>query len=168
MDQAVDIALRAAVVIGSIIMLTRLQGLRSFSKLSGFDFATTVAVGSVLAGAVTTLDVSPWVFVGALAALFAVQIALTRYRIWRGGNSILDNAPVLVMENGELLQDAMARVGLTETDLMAKLREANAFDLSHVHAVIVETTGDVSVLHGPIDGPRPDTRVMRGVRRIDA
>jgi uncharacterized membrane protein YcaP (DUF421 family) len=32
---------------------------------------------------------------------------------------------------------------------MAKLREANVTRFEQIHAVIAETTGDISVLHGP-------------------
>lgn len=32
----------------AVILLTRLAGVRSFSKMSGFDFAVTVAIGSFL------------------------------------------------------------------------------------------------------------------------
>lgn len=165
MPDFIDILLRTAVALAAIIALTRLQGLRSFSKLSGFDFAITVSVGSILAAAVTTLGTGLHVFVMALAALFLLQYGMTRWRVAKGGSSALDNTPLLIMENGMPLEDNMARAGVTHADLRAKLREANAFDLSSVHAVIVETTGDVSVLHGPADGPRPDTWVMDGVRR---
>ena len=32
--------------------------------------------------------------------------------------------------------------------MIAKLREANVLDISEVRAVVLETTGDISVLHG--------------------
>ncbi|WP_299045034.1 YetF domain-containing protein [uncultured Tateyamaria sp.] len=165
MTDIFDILLRTVLIVGSIILLTRLQGLRSFSKLSGFDFAITVSVGSILAAAVTTLGTGVHVFAIALAALFLVQFLLTRLRVWRDGASALDNAPLLIMEDGVPLQENMKLAGVTHADLRAKLREANAFDLATVHAVVVETTGDVSVLHGPADGPRPDARVMEDVQR---
>lgn len=38
----------------SMILLTRVSGLRSFSKMSGFDFAVTVVIGSVLATTVVS------------------------------------------------------------------------------------------------------------------
>lgn len=35
-----------------IILITRISGLRTFAKMSSFDFATTIAIGSILASAV--------------------------------------------------------------------------------------------------------------------
>ncbi|WP_217271986.1 hypothetical protein [Sphingopyxis sp. BSNA05] len=47
-EQIALIALSAAAMYVTVILLTRLAGVRSFSKMSGFDFAVTVAIGSVL------------------------------------------------------------------------------------------------------------------------
>lgn len=166
MPTLLEIILRAALVIGAIIILSRLHGLRSFSKMSGFDFAITVSIGSVLAGVVTTLSTPFWHFLAALAALFFVQIALSQSRArWSAVSDALDNPPLLIMENGQPLPDNLTKGGMTLDDLWAKLREANAYDLSQVHAVVLESTGDVSVLHGPQDGPTPNPRLMESVRR---
>ena len=54
--------------------------------------------------------------------------------------------------------------GLTEAGESGTLllREANALQLSQVRAVILEDTGDVSVLHGPEE---VDDELLEGVRR---
>lgn len=38
----------------AIIIFTRINGLRTFSKMSSFDFAVTVAIGSVIASTAAT------------------------------------------------------------------------------------------------------------------
>ncbi len=163
---ALDILTRAILAIGTIIALTRIHGLRSFSKMSGFDFAITVSIGSVLAGAVTTSGTSIWVYIMALFALFAVQIVISQSRVrLKSLRAAVDNPPLLIMEDGEMILENMTRAGITESDLWAKLREANAYNLDHVRAVVMESTGDVSVLHGPKDGPAISDQVMQGVRR---
>ena len=57
-----------------IIFLVRVVGLRSFSKMTNFDFVMTVAMGSLLAGASQS---SEWTgllqTLTAMASLFAVQ-----------------------------------------------------------------------------------------------
>ena len=134
--------------------------------MSGFDFAITVSFGSILAGAVTAPQTNLWIFLSALAGLFALQALLSQSRaFWTFPAKLLDNPPRLVMENGQILERNLQRAGMTRSDLYAKLREANAFDLRTVHAVVVESTGDVSVLHGDPSGPRPDACLLEGVRR---
>lgn len=155
---------RAALAVAAIVLLTRLNGLRTFSKMSGFDFAVTVALGSVLASAVmATAASSFWINVGALAALVAVQAAISRVRERVPAfKSAIDNAPLLLMENGRILEENLVKGQITRGDLMGKLREANALKLSEVRAVVLEDTGDVSVLHGPGE---VDAALLDGVRR---
>ena len=154
---------RALIGLAAIVLMTRLFGLRSFSKMSSFDCAVTVAFGSVLAAMVTAPDSSVWPYLCAIAALFTVQGLVALARVWWGPvEGLLDNSPLLVMENGVPLDANLAKARMTRGDLDGKLREANAFDLSKVRAVVVEATGDVSVLHG--DGELSEA-VLSGVRR---
>ena len=51
------------------------------------------------------------------------------------------------MKNGEILYENLSKANVGEGDLIAKLREANVLEFSEVHAVILESTGDMSVLH---------------------
>ncbi|MEP0546470.1 MAG: YetF domain-containing protein [Rhodothermales bacterium] len=136
----------------ALILLTRLFGLRSFSKMSGFDFAVTVSIGSILAGTVLTPSPPLLQALVALATLYALQIGLAA---WRARSStvadVVDNQPVLLMAGRTILHDNLRRVNVSEADLRAKLREANVLSLDSVHAVVFESTGDVSVLHGDAD-----------------
>ncbi|SFT16446.1 Protein of unknown function [Sulfitobacter marinus] len=133
-----------------VILLVRIVGLRSFSKMTNFDFVMTVAMGSLLAGA---SQASEWTglaqILAAMASLFAVQFvaSILRQRSQMVAN-LLENTPVFLMRDGVILYDALRATRVSESDLIAKLRNANALDLSTVHAAILETTGDVSVLHG--------------------
>lgn len=66
------------------------------------------------------------------------------------------------MDNGAILEHNLTRSRLTQDDLMAKLREANAFDLRHVYAVVFEATRDVSVLHvDPRDNEKISSEVCK-------
>lgn len=62
----------------------------------------------------------------------------------------------------------MQEARITRADLLAKLREANVPRLDQVRAVVMETTGDVSVLHaGSEDRGILDEELLDGVRGID-
>jgi uncharacterized membrane protein YcaP (DUF421 family) len=152
-----------AVALTWIISLVRLVGLRSFSKMTNFDFVTTVAQGSLLAGASQASSWSAFAqALFAMAALFAVQYALALAR--QSSNKVestLQNRPVMLMENGEILEDALAECRVAKDDLFAKLREANVLRMADVRAAILETTGDVSILHGD----RISDEILRGVTK---
>lgn len=149
-----------------ILILVRLVGLRSFSKMTAFDFVTTIAVGSLLATIGTTSEWTAFTQgLVALAALFLVQSLLARGR--RHSESfarLIGNDPILLMENGEFIQAALEQSRVTRTDVYAKLRKANAVNMTCVRAVVLETTGDISVLHGP----HVDDEILTGVHRVSS
>jgi len=118
--------------------------------MTNFDFVMTVAVGSLLAGASQSTDwqgiLQPCV---AMACLFLVQRIAARMRVESDRfESLSQNEPIILMRDGVICHEALSHTRVTESDLIAKLREANVLDFSEVRAVVLETTGDVSVLHG--------------------
>jgi len=148
-----------------LVAFTRLAGLRSFSKMSSFDFAVTVAFGSILAGTIITKKPPLAQSVVALAALFAIQYVVSVARVHSPlSRAMVDNRPALVMDGSEILTENLKRVQMSESDLFAKLREANVTRLEQVRAVVVESTGDVSVLHASPDAPPIDEELLDDVR----
>ncbi len=131
-----------------IIIYTRVFGLKSFSKMTGFDFLNTLAIGNLLAMSAATS--SPSLFVG---ALLIGLLYLLNYLVTLGTfksktvRAAMDNTPILLMKNGQILQENLKRTKVTENELRGKLREANVIQMSEVRAVVLETTGDISVLH---------------------
>lgn len=142
--------LLSATGLGWIILLVRLVGLRSFSKMTNFDFVMTLAMGSLLAGASQSQHWPAFLqSLTAMACLFAVQYFVSRLRRWSSGfDELVQNTPALLMKDGIILHDALRATRVAEEDLIAKLREANVLKLSKVRAVVLETTGNISVLHG--------------------
>ena len=83
-------------------------------------------------------------------------------RMARRSRDVVDNTPLLlVRQGGELLHDNLRAARINPRDVYAKLRQANVTRLSDVHAVVLEPTGDISVLHG--DGDL-DPALLDGVR----
>ncbi|MFB6098832.1 MAG: YetF domain-containing protein [Salinibacter sp.] len=66
------------------------------------------------------------------------------------------------MDGPEVLSDNLCRANMTEADLRAKLREANVTRLAQVRAVVMGSTGDVSVLHAhPDESPNRENPARR-------
>ena len=128
--------------------------------------ADAVAVGSLIATVLVAEDPPLLQGVVALASLYAVQMALAILRYRTGWvPSLVDNEPLLLMDGTEVLDDNLRQASVTAGDLRAKLREANVVSLDQVEAVVMETTGDISVLHAPPEGPSLDSQLLAGVRR---
>ena len=163
-----DILLRSSVLTVAallwVVLLVRVVGLRSFSKMTAFDFVMTVATGSLLAGAAQATQWSGFAqAMLAMAALFVAQYLIAQARQhFRPFQTAIENEPVLLMRDGEFYEAALEHTRVAKSDVMAKLREANVLDMAQVRAVVLETTGDISVLHG--DGLEPV--VLKNVRDV--
>ncbi len=147
-----------------VVALVRLVGLRSFSKMTAFDFVATIATGSLLAAAAAAESWTTFTqILLAMATLLSVQWALARARVASDRmRHLLGNTPVLLMLDGIFCEAAMRRTRVAREDVFAKIRAANALSLASVRAVVLENTGDISVLHG--EGF--EAEVLEGVKRL--
>jgi len=130
--------------------------------MTAFDFVATVAVGSLLASAATASSWSSyWQAFGAIGMILSTQAVLA---LWRRQSDvaphILENEPLVLMRNGKWMESALKRTRTTKADIWGKLREANVLQLAEIRAVILETTGDISVLHGE----ELDEKLLTGVK----
>ena len=133
--------------------------------MSSFDFASTIAIGSILAAVVMNTNQSLLKGSVALASIVALQSFYTFFiRKSNCFGKIAQNQPLLLMECGEIFHSALAQANVSEDDLIAKLREANVLNFNEVKAVVFETTGDISVLHS--SDKELEDRLLQGVKRI--
>ncbi|MCC9603729.1 DUF421 domain-containing protein [Stieleria sp. JC731] len=133
--------------------------------MTNFDFVMTVAMGSLVASSSQSTSWDAFFqSIVSMAALFIVQFstALAR-RYSKRLKSIVQNEPVVLMRDGRIVEAALAQTRVSKDDVIAKLREANVGDFASVHAVVLETTGDISVLHGN----EFSVDLLHGVRFID-
>jgi len=143
-----------------VVLLTRMAGPRSLAKMSSFDFAATVAIGSTLAstavGSVALVDGA-----ATLVLLFGLQavVAVLRRRGAFGG--LVDNSPLLLMAGADILDDHLRQARISREELFGQLRSAGVQRLEQVTAVVLETTGDLSVLTGDAG---VDPVLLAGVR----
>lgn len=159
-EDLATVVVAAVGVYVAVIVLTRLAGLRSLAKMSSFDFAATVAVGSTVAS--TALAATPLANgVMALAMLYGLQYLIATLRRKNAFRGTIDNEPMLLMANGEILEGNLQHARISRQELWAQLRLSGVQRREQVRAVIMETTGDMSVLQG--DEP-VDDELLTGVR----
>lgn len=151
----------------ALLLLTRLSGLRSFSKMSSFDFAITVAVGSVVASTILTEDPPLLVGMTGLTVLYLIQYVGSRTRrINSAVQRLVDNEPLLLMAGAKVVSEHLDDARMTEDDLRSKLRVAGVTHSDQVLAVVLESTGDVAVLKVGDDVAPWIFEGVRGVERL--
>ena len=162
-QQVLGISLSAVGFYVGLMLFTRLMGLRSFSKLSSHDFAMTVGIGSILAS--TVLSDKPSLFQGlfAVAVLFLIQgvISVIRRKI-KPLKALIDNQAIILMAHGEYLEDNLKEANLSTSDVQEVLRKNGIKAKTEVFAVIMETTGDMSVIKN--NDVEPDWSLFDDIR----
>lgn len=162
-----DLALLAISSVGiylTVLVVVRLNGLRSFSKMSSVDFVVTIAIGSIVASvAATTTSLAAGAC--AVVVLFGVQFLATTLR--RHDRGLLDNNPEVLMVGPDVRHDVMRRRRVTEGDIRSKLRASDVVTLDDVVCVVLETTGEVSVITRR-DGAAPDPWILDDVAGAEA
>ncbi len=156
-DPIADALLRGAVFVVVttlwVILLVRWIGLRSFSKMTAFDFVATLATASLLASSAIAQDLPSFLQpVAAIGMLFLFQFGLS----WLRSKSVnfrklIDNTPHVLVRDGVFDDEALAKFRVTRSDVMAKIRGSSASALGNVKAVVLETTGDISVVIADAD-----------------
>ena len=148
-----------------IILVTRIIGLRSFAKFTAYDFAFTVAIGSIISSTLTSSTSIAHGSVAIASLLLLTFIFSFLQKSFKVFSSIISNKPLLLMDGSEILDENLKYARIEKTQLIAKLREANVIDYNQVRAVVLESTGDISVLHSSDDNVELNNDLLEGVRR---
>lgn len=139
-------------VIGTIgyfflVVLLRVSGKRTLSKMNAFDFVVTVAFGSTLASMLISNNVSLVQGMWALALLVSLQYVNTFLAIrFPWFQKLIKAQPTLVYFKGDFLKKAMRQQRLTEAEVLAAMRQHGVTSPNDTDAVVLETEGSLSVL----------------------
>jgi uncharacterized membrane protein YcaP (DUF421 family) len=140
--------IRAAVVYFVLLVVFRLAGNRSIAQLTPFDFILFLIISESIQQAMITTDYSmtnAFLLVITLVGL-DIMMSLWKQRSERV-EKLLDGVPVLIMRDGNLLQDRMKRERIDEADILATAREAHGIErLDQLEHAVIETTGGISVI----------------------
>lgn len=131
----------------SLVILLRLTGKRTLSKMNAFDLVVTVALGSTLATILLSKDAALAEGVLAFALLILLQFAVTwtsvRSKTFR---KLIKAEPCLLFHEGAFLEGAMRRERVSQNEVLAAMRQAGHDVPAAVRSVVLETDGSMSVV----------------------
>lgn len=140
----------------SLVVLLRVSGRRTLSKMNAFDLVVTVALGSTLATVLLSKDVSLAQGTLAFALLIGMQFLVTWLSVRTSWvRNVVTGEPALLLYRGAVLSAAMRKSRVTQEELRSAVRAAGIPKLENVEAVVLETDGSFSVVRG--DGDSEDT-----------
>ena len=139
-----------------LIATIRLMGKRQIGQMEASEFVVTMLVANLAAlpmqdeGVPLHAGFVPIVTIlGVEFILTGLSMASIRFR------RLLCGKPVILIENGHILQENLRRTRVTLDELTGHLREKDILDLNTVQYAILETDGNLSVF--PFPQHRPAT-----------
>lgn len=153
-------SIQRMVVFGTVayvctIVMLRISGSRTLSKMNAFDLVVTVAFGSTLSAVFINGDLSLVTGVAALVTLVVLQYVVASLKVrsvWF--SKAVTSQPVLLAWQGKTLGEAMKKERVTHADILAALREKGHADLDRVLAVVLEADGGLAVIDSTEPGQR--------------
>jgi uncharacterized membrane protein YcaP (DUF421 family) len=140
-----DIVIRAAIIFAFVFLLTRLLGRRELNSLEPFDLILLVVTGDLVQQGVTQNDNS---LTGAMLAistigLLTVALSYLSFRFKRM-RPILNGEPIVLVEDGEVIEQNLRRQRLTREEIGAEARLEGIGSIEEVRWAILETNGRIS------------------------
>lgn len=130
-----------------LVLLLRISGNRTLSKMNSFDLVVTVAFGSTLSTILVNKNVSLALGLAALALLIVLQFVITWCSVrFPAVNGLVKTRPTVLVLDGRMRQAALKRVRVTEDEVLAALRQQGQGALENIDAVILESDGSLSVI----------------------
>ena len=152
----------------ALVVLLRVSGKRTLTKLNAFDLVVTVALGSTLATVLLSKSVALAEGILALALLVGLQYVIAWLSVRSDRfQALIKSEPTLILHRGRFLPGAMRAQRITREEMLAAMRASGVADPATLEAVVLETDGTISIVPQPADqgGAMP---VLDTVHRVDA
>jgi uncharacterized membrane protein YcaP (DUF421 family) len=142
-----ELSLRILVTFFVLLVLTRIMGRKEIAQLTFFNFVSGIAIGNIGGSLVINQNLSIREGVIALAGWTAITVIMGFIDIKsKASRKLIEGQPIIVVKNGQVMEDALRKARLDINALNAMLRQKNAFSVADVEYAIFETSGKLSVM----------------------
>lgn len=142
-----DLVIRAVIVFFFVFLITRVVGRRELSTMEPFDLILLIVTGDLVQQGVTQSDYSLTgaITVIATVALLTVALSYVSFKVPRL-RPLLDGEPIVLAQDGEVIERNMRRERITRDELLAQARQQQIASLSHVRFAVLERNGAISFI----------------------
>jgi len=140
-----DIVFRAVFLYLFMLFLMRVIGRRELSSLSAVDLVLLIVLGDATQQGLTQDDYSVTGAVIAISTIAALQV-LVSYVSFRSRRvrKVLEGHPIVVIQDGKLLEQNLRRQRMTPDELAEEMRIQQIGSFEDVRWGILESNGSVS------------------------
>ena len=146
--------MRTLVLYTTLILAIRLMGKRQIGQMEPSEFVVAMLVADLTA---IPMQNNAIPLVNGLVPMLAVMglelvlshLSLRSIRL----RKLLCGKPVILIDNGKIVQENLRRTQVTLDELSGHLREKDVLDIQTVQFAILETNGNLSVFPYPAELP---------------
>lgn len=151
-----EVVMRSVIMFVIILVTLRASGKRGMKQLSIFELVLIIGLGSAAGDPMFYEDVGIFPALTVFLVIILLYVGITRLTDrFSWFERVMEGEPVYVIQGGNILLDGLKRTGLSREELFGALRLVNVEHLGQVKTVLIETSGDVSVLFFSNDEVKP-------------
>ncbi len=142
-----EIIARVVVAFIAILVIARVLEKKRSERLSYYEYLIGITMGFILGNMVIQTGVNMWPSLLALLILAVLNYLLRFTHLKsRVARKLLMGEPVLVVQNGKIMEQNMEKMQYTIDDLLTQLRGQEVFNVADVEFAVLEPDGVLSVL----------------------
>ena len=137
-----------------LISVIRLMGKRQIGQMEASEFVVTMLVANLASIPMQDSGIPLLSGIVPIVTVLGVELvlsALSLKSVWL--RKLLCGKPVILIENGNILQQNLRKTRVTLDELTGHLREKDVLDIQSVQYAILETNGNLSVFPYPKERP---------------
>ncbi|MFC7060363.1 DUF421 domain-containing protein [Halobacillus seohaensis] len=125
-------------------LLLRIVGGKSVSKMNSFDLLFVLIVGIILTEPLVSKDTFLSFYFSLIFVL--LYVIISRTLIKRKFSWMLNNPPIPLVRDGDILEDGLQEVSMTTEELLAELRLKGYTHSEDIQLAMMESVGRISVI----------------------
>lgn len=139
--------IRSIILYLLLILAIRLMGKRQVGEMEPSEFVVTMLIADLASVPMQDLGIPLLSGVIPILTVLSIELLLSVLSYYFVPiRQLFCGKPVILMENGKILQENLKKTRLTPDELTELLREKDVVDLTTVKYAILETNGQISAL----------------------
>lgn len=144
--------LRTVIMYIVILAAVRIMGKRQISQLQTSELVVTLLISELAVMPIDKPDEPLARGLVPMLSLIVCEIIASLLMLKSGRfRKLVCGKPIVVIENGLILQEQMRKLRMSTEDLFEQLRQNGVFSLEEVAYAVIETNGMMSVARNPKD-----------------
>lgn len=147
---AMEWILRAIIAYFFLIVIAKIMGQRAISQLRLLDFVMALVIGNIIAHPLSDEEL------GLKGSMITTLVLTTLYLVsifsilkWPGLRKWINHAPIILIQNGEILSKGLNKARISIDVLLEELRKEKVEDVKNVALAMWEADGKMSVFLDP-------------------